>query len=412
MANFLVFSGGAEGNRLAELLLQGGAEVCVAVDAGSTAQFPPGTPVLKEPPEAEELATLLQSLQFDCVLDASFCSQCEQRRAACAYADIRYLRLVRSPCRGEACVSVDTAEKAAGVLSATTGKALLTIGMGDLECFTGVPDFQARLYLRVKPVPAVIEQCLYMGFRQENIIAMEGPFSREINCAMLRQIGAALLVTRTAEGLNEKLLAAGDTGVTPIVIGRMREDAGLTYPELLEALERDYGIRDEREGAAPYFPFFVDLYDKKLVIFGGGPTAAKRTETLLRFCHHVCVVAPQFDAAFNRLEVVRIERPYMHGDCAGHDYVFAVTENREVKLAVCEEARAEGIPVYAEDAPEESDFLFPAITRKGAMVVGACVPGHDRKLESLIQAVGERLESLLPKKKASKETNREGGKDT
>lgn len=415
MANFLLFSGSADGKKLVERLLQGGAEVCVSADSGYVSCFPAETPVLKEPAEAEALATLLQSLQFDCVIDASYRGldeRSEQRKAACAFSDIRYLRLVRSPCTGEECVHVDSSEKAVGVLSATTGKALLTIGMRDLDVFTGVPDFQDRLYLRVKPSPAVIDQCLSMGYRQSNIIAMEGPFSREINCAMLRQIGATLLVTRAAEesgGVMEKLLAAQDVGATAILVGRIREDRGLTYPELLELLESDYGIKNSpRESGVTYFPLFVDLHEKKLVVFGGGLAAAKRTETLLRFGQHVSVVAPQFDAAFDQLEAVRIERPYMRGDCTGYDYVFAVTDNREINYAVCEEARAAGIPSYAEDAPEESDFAFPEITRKGAVVVGACIPERDKKLgQSLVQAIGERLETLLIKKKPSDELKNE-----
>lgn len=415
MANFLVFSSAADGTNLVEFLLEGGAEVCVSVNSTAVALFPAGTPVLKEPEEPEELATLLQSLQFDCVIDASYDGlngRCEQRKAACAFSDIRYLRLVRSPCTGEECVYVDSSEKAVGVLSATTGKALLTIGMRDLEFFTNVPDYQNRLYLRVRPSPAVMDQCLSLGYRQENLIAMEGPFSREINCAILRQIGATLLVTRATEegmGVAEKMMAARDAGATAIVIGRIREDKGLTYPELLDLLEREYDVKPlVRKNSGPYFPLFVDMHEKKLLVFGGSAAAAKRTETLLRFGQHVSVVSPQFDPAFDRLEAVRIERPYMRGDCAGHDYVFAVTDNREINHTVCEEARGAGIPVYAEDAPEESDFMFPVITRRGAVVVGACVPDRDKKLgQSLIQSIGERLETLLPKKKQQDEHKNE-----
>ncbi len=406
MANFLVFLGMAGSKDLIDLLMQGGSEVCVSTVQHPMPVLPKGTAVLKEPETADELATLLQSLQFDCVIDASLehCVQrYEQRKIACKFSDIRYLRLVNSAGCNEACVYVDSAEKAAGVLSATTGNALLFLGLPELEAFTKVPDFSGRLYPCVKPSPAVIDQCISMGFKQENMIAMDKGFSRELTCAVLRQIKAALLVTKIKDGAGgtEQFMAARDADATAIAIGHPSSEQGIIYPELLDLLERDYEISlPNKQAGGPYFPLFVDLQDKKLLVIGGGAAAAKRTEILLRFCHHVSVIAPQFDRAFDHLEAVRIERPYMHGDCKGYDYIFAVTDNQEINRVVGEDAKGLHISVYLENIPEDSDFLFPDITRKGTVVVGACVPERDKKLrQSLIQAIGERLETMLSKKK-------------
>ena len=416
MANFLIFLGMAGSKDLIDLLMQSGSEVCVSTTQHPMPVLPKGTAVLKEPETADELATLLQSLQFDCVIDASLdpCIQrYEQRKIACTFSDIRYLRLVNSAGCNEACVYVDSAEKAAGVLSATTGNALLFLGLPELEAFTKVPNFSGRLYPCVKPSPAVIDQCISMGFKQENMIAMDKGFSRELTCAVLRQIKASLLVTKIKDGAGgtEQFMAARDADATAIAIGHPSNEQGFTYPELLELLERNYGISSpSKQTGGPYFPLFVDLQDKKLLVIGGGAAAAKRTETLLRFCHHVSVIAPQFDRAFDRLEAVRIERPYMHGDCKGYDYIFAVADNQEINRVVGEDAKGLHISVYLENISEDSDFLFPDITRKGTVVVGACVPERDKKLrQSLIQAIGERLEAMLSKKKTgdTKEKHKE-----
>lgn len=406
MAHFLIFSSAADGNHLAKILQRNGVEVCISTDSGVDFTTPTGLHVFKEPEDVEDLATLLQSLRFDCVIDAShsgISGQCEKRKAACAYSDIRYLRLVRTPCTGEECMYVDSGEKAAGILSATTGKALLTIGMRDLENFTGVPDFCERIYLRIRPSASIIEQCLSMGFRRENLIAMEGPFSRELNGAMLRQIGASLLVTRMTDSndIVDKLLAAQDAGATAVVIGKAREDRGLTYSELLEVLERDYGICDGPKSEPwPLFPVFVNLRDCKIVVFGGNASAARRTELLLGFGRRIAVIAPQFDSLFDRLEAVRIERPYLRGDCEGYQYVFALTGNRELNRIIAEEAQAQSIPIFLEDAPEESDFSFPEIIQREQSVVGACFYAQERKLvQGVMLSIGERIDSALARRK-------------
>ena len=55
---------------------------------------------------------------------------------------------------------------------------------------------------------------------------MQGPFSREFNIAMLRQIGAAWLVTKESGavgGQDDKIEAALEAGAVPVVIERPLE---------------------------------------------------------------------------------------------------------------------------------------------------------------------------------------------
>lgn len=391
MASFLIFTGVPYGRMLMETLLKAGAKVCVGVtDSRNSGSFPEGVQVLSEPCEAEKLATLLQTLRFDCVIDAGNTRDgltSEDRRAACAFADTRFLRLanVSGGASSENSVYVDSTEKAVEVLKATIGTALLTIGMREMEAFTALPDFQKRLYMRVHPTVEEIGRCTELGFLPDHIIGMYGPFTRETNGAMLRQTGASIIVIRASEVSNvtDKLLAAQDVGATAVVIGRLKEEKGLSYEELLDILDRDYEIREQLPTLEEhtFFPVFLDLASKKIKVFGGGSAAANRAETILRFCEHVFVVSPQFDAAFDHLDVIRVERPYLRGDCVGCDYVFAATDNREINHAVYEEARSGGIPINVADAPEECSFFFPEIVQRGNLVAGVCTVNHDLRLK-------------------------------
>lgn len=50
--------------------------------------------------------------------------------------------------------------------------------------------------MRVLPLPGAITKCIDAGFSPSHVIGMQGPFTRELNEAMLRQVGAQWLVTK------------------------------------------------------------------------------------------------------------------------------------------------------------------------------------------------------------------------
>ena len=42
-----------------------------------------------------------------------------------------------------------------------------------------------------------------------------------------------------------------------------------------------------------YFPMFIDLSDKKIVVVGGGNIATRRIRTLLQFTRNITAIAPK-----------------------------------------------------------------------------------------------------------------------
>ena len=43
----------------------------------------------------------------------------------------------------------------------------------------------------------------------------------------------------------------------------------------------------------PYFPLFVDLNEKQIVVVGAGTIAKRRIRTLVSFTNHLTVIAPE-----------------------------------------------------------------------------------------------------------------------
>ena len=133
-------------------------------------------------------------------------------RAASLAVGARCLRLARPvEALPKGVVPVASIACAARFLSENPGRALLTTGSKELAPYTRVADFAERFFVRVLPLPGAITKCIDAGFSPSHVIGMQGPFTRELNEAMLRQVGAQWLVTKdsgTVGGTAEKMQRA------------------------------------------------------------------------------------------------------------------------------------------------------------------------------------------------------------
>ena len=141
-------------------------------------------------------------------------------------------------------IVVGSIAQAASLLAHLPGRALLTTGSKELTPFSQVECFSERFFVRVLPTVAAVGKCAEAGFSPSHVIGMQGPFTRELNEAMLRQVGAQWLVTKdsgTVGGTAEKLAAVRDAGARCIVVARPAEGGGaLSLREVEDALLREF----------------------------------------------------------------------------------------------------------------------------------------------------------------------------
>ena len=234
----VVFSGTTEGRRFSKKLAALGAEVtvCVATPLGAEEQGEmAGITVHAGRLGPDAMAALLTGANL-CV-DATHpyaVDVTRNIRAAAAQAGVEYRRLLRarSPLP-EDCVVFGTAAQAAEYLAGTKENILLATGAKELAAFA--PLDPARLYPRVLPTPEGIAACEAAGIPHRNIIAMQGPFSYALNCALMKQFSIRYLVTKdggAVGGFAEKAQAAQDTGAQLIVVRRPAEN-GQTAAQIL-----------------------------------------------------------------------------------------------------------------------------------------------------------------------------------
>lgn len=252
MKKFLIFGGTLEGRSLSEWMsrMEWPHTVCVATEYGEEVMEPAkDVSVHQGRMNEEEMVRFLIHGKYTAVADATHPYAVEVSkniRKACERAKIPYIRLLRDGQEKEQerekenLVYVEDSKEAAKWLEGRQGKIFLTTGSKELPVYVEGLSDPSRIFARVLPSAKVVEGCRKLGLEGKQICAMQGPFSMEMNQAMLRQTGASYLVTKDTGktgGFPEKLQAARNLGIQVIVIQRPAEE-GASLEAVQKELER------------------------------------------------------------------------------------------------------------------------------------------------------------------------------
>lgn len=246
----LLFGGTSEGRRIADYLRGRSCKVtvCVASEYGaSLVTEGENISVMTGRMDRNEMTALMNSRHFDCVVDAThpYALEATDNISASAFTTgITLYRVVREGYGEGNWIWAENTAKAAELLSKLSGNILLTTGSKELDIFAG-SGLAGRCFPRVLPSIESLGRCLELGYPRENIICMQGPFSKELNIAMMRQFNIETVVTKdtgSAGGFSEKAEAAVETGCSLIVIGRARQEKGLNADEMINRLEYELGV--------------------------------------------------------------------------------------------------------------------------------------------------------------------------
>ncbi|MED9903836.1 MAG: precorrin-6A reductase [Lachnospiraceae bacterium] len=250
MERILIFSGTTEGRKLAELLSGAGvpAVVCVATEYGEEVMKPLPDIVLHQGRmNQQEMREFMEGEAFLAIVDAThpFATQVSENiRQSAGEQSIPYLRLQRNTKTNLEDAGrlfyFATNEECQAALMQTEGNILLTTGSKELAVYCAGEELKARLYARVLPSEESIGLCKRQGLTGKQIIAMQGPFSEEMNKALISQYHIKYLVTKESGitgGFEEKVSAADKLGVGICVIGNPEKQEGLSFEEVCNKLE-------------------------------------------------------------------------------------------------------------------------------------------------------------------------------
>ena len=127
-----------------------------------------------------------------------------------------------------------------------------------------------------------------------------------------------------------------------------------------------------------YFPFFVEIGQKRCLVVGGGTVAFRKIEKLLPFGVEITVVSPSFCAEIEQTEgICRIRKEFQAEDVEDMCFVIGATDCKAVNARIA----------------ERCSFFFPALVKRGAFVAGFSTGGASPLAARFIR---EQMEETIP----------------
>ncbi len=278
----LVFGGTTEGRELSDYLrkVRISHVVSVATEYGEEILKENGeSDLLVGRRDADDIAEVLRNGEFSVVIDSTHpfaTAASAQIKKACEMTGTKYLRLARntdtSYAAKDMAVFVDSIDDAIAQLNKTDGVILLLTGSRDLDRITGGLSDIGRVYARVLPNEDSIRKCTAAGLKGKQIIAMQGPFSKQMNVALIKEVGATVILTKESGetgGFDEKLEAAAECLVKAVVVRNPEKQNGdreaYSLNDVIEYLEDTFEIESGSDKS------LSPQNNKSIVLAGIGP---------------------------------------------------------------------------------------------------------------------------------------------
>lgn len=155
-----------------------------------------------------------------------------------------------------------------------------------------------------------------------------------------------------------------------------------------------------------YFPLFLDIENKTVLICGNGRHALEKIRRLKPYQPKIVVITPAPTAELTAMEGITMEaHRFSEADLDCHPAFVVTGENFEENRRISQICREHRVPVNAVDQQSDCDFLFPALLKAGPLSVGISTSGasptaamelRDQFRELVPARIEEILDWLVP----------------
>jgi precorrin-2 dehydrogenase/sirohydrochlorin ferrochelatase len=153
-----------------------------------------------------------------------------------------------------------------------------------------------------------------------------------------------------------------------------------------------------------YYPIFLKIEGRAVLVVGGGEVGARKVETLLRCGARVGVVSPALvpwlEEKVREGTVELVGSEYDERQLHGRSLVIAATGEGELNSKIASDAERRDLLCNVVDFPSEGNFIVPALMRRGSLTLAISTDGQSpalaRKIrEDLEERYGEEYADLL-----------------
>ncbi|MDD6489977.1 MAG: bifunctional precorrin-2 dehydrogenase/sirohydrochlorin ferrochelatase [Clostridia bacterium] len=154
-----------------------------------------------------------------------------------------------------------------------------------------------------------------------------------------------------------------------------------------------------------YFPFYIDIENKKCVIVGGGKIALQKLKKIILFNPEITVIAPNICDEIEKIGVKTERRKFIDKDIKNAFMVISATDDEKLNAHIFELCKAENILVNTVDDKEKCGFIFPSIIKKDDVTVGITTSGKSplyakylrQQIEDLLDGINPGIIDILSK---------------
>lgn len=147
-----------------------------------------------------------------------------------------------------------------------------------------------------------------------------------------------------------------------------------------------------------YFPAFIKLENKKILIVGGGYIAVEKIEKLLDFTIDITVIAeiisPQMQTILDKNSLIFEQKSYKKGDIDSFNIVIIAVDSLILQEEIWIESRESRILCNAVDSVDYCDFIFPSYVKEGDLTIAISTSGASPAIAKHLKIY---LKKVLPK---------------
>jgi precorrin-2 dehydrogenase/sirohydrochlorin ferrochelatase len=141
------------------------------------------------------------------------------------------------------------------------------------------------------------------------------------------------------------------------------------------------------------FPIFLKLEGRRVLVVGAGAIAEGKIPGLIEAGASVHIVAPDATPQITywtaAAVVTRSVAKFATSDLEGAFMVIAATSSHELNSLIYHEAHARGVLCNSVDDPENCDFYYPAVVKRGDLQIAISTNGRS---PALAQRLRQELE--------------------
>ena len=122
-----------------------------------------------------------------------------------------------------------------------------------------------------------------------------------------------------------------------------------------------------------YFPIFLSLKNRRVLLVGGGKIANDKLEKLLDFTKDIKIISPKFSSniltTIDKHSLDFETREYKKADIKDFDIAIVAVDDVDLQKSIYQEAKEYKVLVNSVDSKEYCDFLFGSIIKKGDLTI-------------------------------------------